>query len=70
MLLQRLISFLLWTTLPAWCAFAILAADAALAVSPLSRDSEPVVMAGAQLPTLAGIAPDRIAAFRYESGTG
>lgn len=70
MLLQRLISFLLWTTLPAWCAFAILAADAALAMSPLSRDSDPVVMAGAQLPTLAGIAPDRIAAFRYESGTG
>jgi hypothetical protein len=70
MLLQRLVSSLFRPTLPAWCAFAILAADAALAVSPLSRDSEPVAMTGAQLPTLAGIAPDRIAAFRYESGTG
>ena len=70
MLLQRLVSFLLWPTLPAWCAFALLAADTARAVSPLSRDSEPVVMSGAQLPTLAGIAPDRIAAFRYDNGTG
>jgi hypothetical protein len=70
MLLQRLVSFPLWPTLPIWCVLAILAADAALAASPLSRDSEPVVMTGAQLSTLAGIAPGRIAAFRYESGTG
>ena len=47
MLLRRLVSFLLWPTLPAWCAFAILGADAALAVSPLSRDAEPVIMTGA-----------------------
>jgi len=68
--LRRLVSFLLWPTLPAWCAFAIPSAGTALAVSPLSRGSEPVVMTGAQLPMLAGLAPDRIAAFRYESGTG
>ncbi len=70
MLLRRLVSCPLWPMLPTWCAFALLSPDAALAASPLSRDSEPVVVTGAQLPTFAGIAPDRIAAFRYESGTG
>jgi hypothetical protein len=70
MLLQRLISSLLRPTLLASCLFTILVAPVALAASPLSRDAEPVVVTGAQLPTLAGIAPDRIAAFRYESGTG
>jgi hypothetical protein len=50
--------------------FPLVAAAPALAASPLSRDAEPVVLTGAQLPALVGVAPDRIAAFRYEGGTG
>jgi hypothetical protein len=68
--LQRPIPNRFRSRLLARCLLTLLAAPAAVAASPLSRDAEPVVVTGAQLPTLAGVAPDRIAAFRCESGTG
>src|SRR5262245_54037468 len=41
---------------------------AALGSNVLDRDRDPVVLSGAALPSLAGVPPDRIVAFRYSAG--
>lgn len=45
--------------------FVITPADAA---NPLNRDSDPVVMVGSQLPTMTGLSPGSVVAFRYDAG--
>jgi len=41
---------------------------AAFPFSLADRDSDPVVLAGSELPGLLGLEPDRIVAFRYTTG--
>jgi hypothetical protein len=43
-------------------------AEAALKANTLTRDRDPVVLTGDQLPDFIGLAVDRIVGFRYESG--
>ena len=49
-------------------AFAQRPASVALAMSPLNRPADPVVLTGADVPGLTGIAPGDLVAFRYDSG--
>ena len=36
--------------------------------STLDRDRDPVVLTGAELPSLLGLAPSAVVAFRYQGG--
>jgi hypothetical protein len=49
-------------------AFSHRLAPAAFAMSTLNRPADPVVLAGSDVPWLAGIAPSDLVALRYESG--
>ena len=50
------------------CLAAIAAAAAPAAAAPLTRVDDPVVMTGATIPQLQGIAPSELVAFRWSSG--
>jgi hypothetical protein len=43
--------------------------DGVAEASTLTRDEDPVVLTGADVPTLAGIAPNLLVAFRYTGST-
>jgi hypothetical protein len=49
-------------------AFAHRPTPTAFAMSPLNRPADPVVLTGADVPALTGIAPGDLVAFRYDSG--
>jgi len=49
-------------------AFAYRSAPAIFAVSTLNRPTDPVVLSGADVPSLTGIAPGDLVAFRYDGG--
>ena len=49
-------------------AFSHRLAPAAFAMSTLNRPADPVVLTGSDVPSLVGIAPGDLVAFRYESG--
>lgn len=49
-------------------AFAHRPTPVAFATSPLDRPADPVVLTGADVPALTGIAPGDLVAFRYDSG--
>jgi hypothetical protein len=49
-------------------AFAHRPPPVAFATSPLDRPADPIVLTGADVPTLTGIAPSELVAFRYDSG--
>ena len=46
----------------------LLLAAAASQASTLDRDRDPVVLTGADLPSLLGLAPSAVVAFRYQGG--
>lgn len=56
------------TALVALSGFAIRTQSGAAAASTLNRPSDPVVLTGAQIPMLNGIAPSGLVAFRYDAG--
>jgi hypothetical protein len=50
------------------CIATLLLGWALVLAGPLGRDEDPVKLTGAELPTLAGVDPTRIVAFRFDTG--
>ena len=66
--MESLRALLALGALLALSAFAHRPVPIAFAISPLNRPADPVVLTGSDVPSLVGIAPGDLVAFRYESG--
>ena len=65
---RLLLVSLIFGVLPAMSAVQSQAAPASSSVSTLNRPADPVLLTGADVPSLAGIDPSRLVAFRYAAG--